>query len=148
MHFKRLKINNFGPFLGEHEINLETNNEVQKVILIGAMNGSGKTTLHEALQIVLFGKLSAPAKRFRKGGYETFLSTFMNKHTTRELGASIELEFSFTEDGEQLEDWMESKIAQSEQSIVAVVKAFMYDEVEGENGGMDKLDYGDLVIGN
>ena len=52
------------------------------------------------------------------------------------------------EDGEQLEDWMESKIAQSEQSIVAVVKAFMYDEVEGENGGMDKLDYGDLVIGN
>jgi hypothetical protein len=53
------------------------------------------------------------------------------------------------EDGEQLEDWMESKIAQSEQSIVAVVKAFMYDEVEGElGGGMDKLDYGDLVIGN
>ena len=114
MHFKRLKINNFGPFLGEHEINLETNNEVQKVILIGAMNGSGKTTLHEALQIVLFGKLSAPAKRFRKGGYETFLSSFMNKHTPRELGASIELEFSFTEDGEQLDyqiirSWREKK---------------------------------------
>jgi hypothetical protein len=52
------------------------------------------------------------------------------------------------EDGEQLEDWMESKIAQSEQSIVAVVKAFMYDEIEGEVGGMDKLDFNDLVIGN
>jgi hypothetical protein len=32
------------------------------------------------------------------------------------------------EEGEQLEDWMESKIAQSEQSIIAVVKSFMYDD--------------------
>ena len=52
------------------------------------------------------------------------------------------------EEGEQLEDWMESKIAQSEQSVVAVVKAFMYDEADEGKGGMDKLDYGDLVIGN
>ena len=28
------------------------------------------------------------------------------------------------EEGEQLEDWMESKVAQSEQSIVSVVKIF------------------------
>ena len=42
---------------------------------------------------------------------------------------------------------MESKIAQSEQSVVAVVKAFMYDEVEEELTGMEKLDYSDLVIG-
>ena len=51
------------------------------------------------------------------------------------------------EDGEQLEDWMESKIAQAEQSIVATVKAYMYDEVEDELKGMDKLNYQDLVIG-
>ena len=52
------------------------------------------------------------------------------------------------EDGEQLEDWMESKIAQSEQSILSVVKAYMYDEfVEDENGGMGKLSYDDLIIG-
>jgi len=51
------------------------------------------------------------------------------------------------EDGEQLEDWMESKIAQAEQSVVATVKAFMYDEVEDELKGMEKLDYNDLVIG-
>lgn len=51
------------------------------------------------------------------------------------------------EENEQLEDWMESKIAQSEQSMVSVVKAFMYDEVEGELKGMEKLDYDDLVIG-
>ena len=51
------------------------------------------------------------------------------------------------EDGEQIEDWMESKIAQAEQSVVAVVKAYMYDEVEDSLGGMEKLDYNDLVIG-
>jgi len=34
------------------------------------------------------------------------------------------------EEGEQLEDWMETKIAQSEQSILAVVKSYMYDEME------------------
>lgn len=52
------------------------------------------------------------------------------------------------EDGEQLEDWMESKIAQSEQSILSVVKAYMYDEfVEDENSGMGKLSYDDLIIG-
>ena len=51
------------------------------------------------------------------------------------------------EDGEQLEDWMESKLAQAEQGVVAVVKAYMYDEVEEELTGMSKLDYSDLVIG-
>lgn len=51
------------------------------------------------------------------------------------------------EDGEQIEDWMESKIAQAEQSVVAAVKAYMYDEVEDELKGMEKLNYEDLVIG-
>jgi hypothetical protein len=54
------------------------------------------------------------------------------------------------EDNEQLEDWEESKIAQCEQSIIAVVKNYMYDEFVdngNESGGMDKLSYDDLVIG-
>ncbi len=51
-------------------------------------------------------------------------------------------------DDEQLDDWMESKIAQAEQSVVAVVKAYMYDEVEDKMKGMDKLDHNDLIIGN
>ena len=51
------------------------------------------------------------------------------------------------EEGEQLDDWMESKIAQAEQSVVAVVKAYMYDEVTEGPTGMDGLDYDDIVIG-
>lgn len=51
------------------------------------------------------------------------------------------------EDGEQLEDWMESKIAQAEQSIVSVVKTFMYDELVDDSKGMEKLNYDEIVIG-
>ena len=54
-------------------------------------------------------------------------------------------------ESETLDDWMESKIAQAEQSISSVVKAYMYDELtdkeEEEIGGMDKLGYSDLIIG-
>jgi hypothetical protein len=50
---------------------------------------------------------------------------------------------------EQLDDWMESKIAQAEQSISSVVKAYMYDELtdKEEVGGMNKLGFDDLIIG-
>jgi hypothetical protein len=49
----------------------------------------------------------------------------------------------------QLDDWMESKIAQAEQSISSVVKAFMYDDLKDneEIGGMNKLGFDDLIIG-
>lgn len=50
------------------------------------------------------------------------------------------------DEGEQLEDWMETKIAQAEQSISSVVKSYMYDDMEErmKNGGLD-LD--GLIIG-
>lgn len=50
------------------------------------------------------------------------------------------------EDGEELEDWMETKLAQSEMSIVSVVKAYMYDEYE-EGMTPDTLNYDELIIG-
>ena len=51
------------------------------------------------------------------------------------------------EDGEELEDWMETKIAQSEQSITAVVKSYMYNEVENKMRGANDIDFNDLIIG-
>jgi len=51
------------------------------------------------------------------------------------------------EDGAQLEDWQESKIAQAEQSVTSVVKSYIYGEVEDNLKGMEKLNYDDLVIG-
>jgi hypothetical protein len=51
------------------------------------------------------------------------------------------------EEGEELDDWMVSKIAQCDQSITSVVKAFMYDEVTDTQKGKNDVNYDDLVIG-
>jgi hypothetical protein len=42
---------------------------------------------------------------------------------------------------------MESKIAQAEQSVTTVVKTFMYKDIT-DKGGMDKLNYNDIIIGS
>lgn len=51
------------------------------------------------------------------------------------------------EEGEQLEDWMESKIAQADQTVTAVVKSYMYDEVEDKIKGPKGFNPDDLIIG-
>lgn len=51
------------------------------------------------------------------------------------------------EEGDELEDWMETKIAQAEQSVTAVVKSFMYDEVEGKMRGANDINFDEIVIG-
>jgi hypothetical protein len=51
------------------------------------------------------------------------------------------------EEGEQLEDWQESKIAQAEMGVVSVVKSYLYDEVEEVSSGSNQLDFEELVIG-
>tara|TARA_R110000796_G_scaffold94869_2_gene199784 strand:+ start:908 stop:1216 length:309 start_codon:yes stop_codon:yes gene_type:complete len=51
------------------------------------------------------------------------------------------------DDNEQLEDWQESKIAQAEQSIIAVVKSFMYDEFIETPQGLEGINLDDIVIG-
>jgi hypothetical protein len=75
-----------------------------------------------------------------------YKNTYMAKQQLFTIATIAYKMWEMMEDGEQLEDWMESKLAQSEQSIVAVVKA--YDEAEEDMKGIDKLDMGDLVIGN
>jgi hypothetical protein len=51
------------------------------------------------------------------------------------------------EEGEQLEDWMETKIAQAEQSITSVVNNFMYKDVNGGLDGTKNIDFDEIVIG-
>jgi hypothetical protein len=51
------------------------------------------------------------------------------------------------EEGEQLEDWMETKIAQAEQSISSVVKSYMYDDLEARMKAGGGIDLDGLIIG-
>ncbi len=72
---------------------------------------------------------------------------YMAKQQLFALGTLALQMWEIMEDDEQLDDWMESKIAQAEQSITSVVKAYMYDEVVDDMKGMETLNYSDIVIG-
>lgn len=85
----------------------------------------------------------------RKVNEEHKEGSYMSKQQLYVISTLAMAMWENMEEGEQLEDWMESKIAQCEQSIISVVKTFMYDEFTDENdiGGMNKLDFKDIVIG-
>jgi hypothetical protein len=73
-----------------------------------------------------------------------------NKMTKQQLFTIATLAYKMWEhlsDEDQLEDWMTSKVAQTEQSIIAVTKAYFYDEVEEKIDGMKTLNPGDIIIG-
>jgi hypothetical protein len=72
---------------------------------------------------------------------------YMAKQQLFTIGTLALQMWEIMEDDEQLDDWMESKIAQAEQSITSVVKAYMYDEVVDGMKGMETLNYNDIVIG-
>jgi len=73
-----------------------------------------------------------------------------NKMTKQQLFTIATLAYKMWEelsDDDQLEDWMTSKIAQTEQSVIAVTKAYFYDEIEQNIDGMKTLNPGDIIIG-
>ena len=72
---------------------------------------------------------------------------YMAKQQLFTIGTLALQMWEILEDDEELDDWMESKIAQAEQSIVSVVKAYMYDEIVDDMKGMETLNYNDIVIG-
>ena len=49
MIIKKITLRNFGPFLGEHSLDLNTLPE-KPLILVGALNGGGKTSIKGADQ--------------------------------------------------------------------------------------------------
>ena len=54
MILKKLFINNMFAYAGEHEIDLEPNNN-KNIILIGARNGRGKTSFLKIIRILIYG---------------------------------------------------------------------------------------------
>lgn len=86
-------------------------------------------------------------KRLKSKLTENHEGSYMAKQQLFTIATVAYKMWEMMEDGEQIDDWMESKIAQAEQSVVAVVKAYMYDEVTEGPTGMDGLDYDDIVIG-
>ena len=94
MIFNSLKLENFGPFAGEHEIILQTTSK-KPIVLFGALNGSGKTTIFEGIQLALFGKQIKAAGKF-KSRYDHYLKSLIYRGITDKDITSIQLSFKVT----------------------------------------------------
>ena len=88
-----------------------------------------------------FEKIKQTLQENHEGG------SYMAKQQLFTIATLAHKMWEMMEEGEQLEDWMETKISQSEQSITAVVKSYMYDEMENKIKGANDIDFDDLIIG-
>jgi len=91
MIFDSVVLNNFGAYLGRHEIDLSVSRD-RPIVLIGALNGSGKTTLLDAMQLALYGKNAKCSGRDRIG-YTDYLASMINRNAPPHQGASVEFNF-------------------------------------------------------
>jgi DNA sulfur modification protein DndD len=91
---KELRLQNFGPFQGQHLIPLTPSSTEQPIILIGGMNGGGKTTLMDAIRLALYGQRAQCSTRSHLS-YSNFLKECVNRQTPDEP-TCIELAFEQT----------------------------------------------------
>ena len=96
MKINYLKLNNIGPYVGEHVFDLNTNSS-RNIVLIGGKNGAGKTTFLKAIKYGLFGSFSL--------GFKTDTETYFNEIDTILNNNSnnnyyIEIGFEYTENFE------------------------------------------------
>jgi hypothetical protein len=89
-----LVLHNFGPYRGQHTINLTSSSNEQPIVLFGGMNGGGKTTLLDGIRLALYGQRALCSTR-GKLSYSDFLSECVNRQTDDEP-THIELAFQQT----------------------------------------------------
>ena len=77
MLIQKIELQNFGAFLGKHEIDLSLNGGKKPVILFGGLNGSGKTTFLESMQN------NIPSVIFVNGTSYLFRKNFLSRKHLR-----------------------------------------------------------------
>jgi hypothetical protein len=95
--------------------------------------------------IITEKQLAQLVKRMSESNHEE--GSYMAKQQLFTIATLAYKMWEIMEEGEQLEDWMESKIAQSDQMVTAVVKSYMYDEISDELKKNRGFNPEDLVIG-
>ncbi|GGA93426.1 DNA sulfur modification protein DndD [Agarivorans gilvus] len=114
MLITKLTLNNFRVFRGVHEIDLaplppqvnargEEISFPKPIILFGGLNGAGKTSILTAVRLALFGRL-AFNQAFSNNQYIEVLNELIHKgigHGGIQDHASIELEFKYSQNGEE-----------------------------------------------
>lgn len=109
MIIKKLVLHNFRVFRGVHEVDLQPTLDrfgyVKPIILFGGLNGAGKTSILSAVRTVLYGR-QAFGRTLSQNEYTEQLDALIHKgegQGSRPDQASIELVFTFTQDGEESE---------------------------------------------
>lgn len=97
MILDEIVIQNFGVFHGRQCAKLTPPSKNKPIILFGGLNGNGKTTIIEAVQLALYGKLSA-SMRLKSVGYDEQLSRLINHYADPCEGAAVEVAFRSTID--------------------------------------------------
>lgn len=104
MIFKKLTLNNFRVFNGEHAIDLQPKKEgllSKPIVLFGGLNGAGKTSILTAIRLLLLGRRALNSLLNNKE-YAEYLSQQLNNKAKKEddaAKASISLEFTHTHQG-------------------------------------------------
>ena len=95
--------------------------------------------------IITEKQLTQLVKRMSENHHEE--GSYMAKQQLFTIATLAYKMWEIMEEGEQLEDWMESKIAQADQMVTAVVKSYMYDELTDDIKKTKGFNPEDLVIG-
>lgn len=104
MIFKKLTMQNFRVFNGEHSLDLQPKKDgllSKPIILFGGLNGAGKTSILTAIRLLLLGRRALSYIPNNKE-YADYLSQQLNNKAKKEdnsAKASISLEFTHTHQG-------------------------------------------------
>ena len=104
MIFKKLTLENFRVFNGEHSLDLQPKKDgllSKPIILFGGLNGAGKTSILTAIRLLLLGRRALSSIPNNKE-YADYLSQQLNNKAKKEdnaAKASISLEFTHTHQG-------------------------------------------------
>lgn len=109
MIIKKLVLHNFRVFRGVHDIDLHPRTDnfgnIKPIILFGGLNGAGKTSILSAVRTALYGR-QAFGRTLSQDEYTEQLDALIHKgegQGSQPDQASIELELTFTQDGEESE---------------------------------------------
>ena len=98
MKLKKITLNNFGIYRGQHEYDFSVTPE-KNLILISGKNGAGKTTLLNALKLCLYGPMFLGYQGY-SNQYYAFVDSKLNEYAKKEIAQtySISLAFDLVED--------------------------------------------------
>lgn len=118
MKIKTIKMVNYGPFNGSHELDFTTSGR-KNIILIGGLNGSGKSSIFMGLKLCLYGRASLGYQISQKD-YSEHLRKLIHEGDSllENSEASIEVTFDISTAG-QVDSYLVRRIWKAKEKSVA-----------------------------